>query len=350
MKISRPFSTSVLLLVALLCVGTWPSTHAHAAAPLAADLVQDKAPIDFRQQKFTELFVELQNRHQFTSAQLRTIFTGLTIDRRVLVLMDKQWEARPYYQYAPQFVTGEIIRTGRTKLEEHRHLLDLIEQRFGVDREILVAIWGIETRYGANQGNYNILRTLTTLFDAYPRRAHFFRQELIHFLLLCREIGTDPRQVDGSYAGAFGQTQFIPSSFRKYAVSFDGDHKRDVWHSVPDILASIANYLKQFDWTLNAPIYVELGTRLNNQDLLQAEQAGRKGRVSATTVAQAQQMRLPPVPGGKRVSIVGLELPPAAGAEKRYIAGYPNFHAITEWNHSNRYAMAVTELAEALAQ
>ncbi|NLZ16406.1 MAG: lytic murein transglycosylase [Desulfobulbaceae bacterium] len=317
---------------------------------MAADLVQDKEPIDFRQQKFTALFVELQDRHQFTAAQLRSIFTGLTIDRRVLVLMDKQWEARPYYQYAPQFITGEIIRTGRAKLEEHRRLLDLVEQRFGVDREILVAIWGIETRYGANQGNYNVLRTLTTLFDAYPRRAQFFRQELIHFLLLCRETGTDPRQVNGSYAGAFGQTQFIPSSFRKYAVSFDGDRKRDVWNSVPDILASIANYLKQFGWTLNTPIYAELGTRLNSQELLQTEQAGRKGRISASAVAQAQQMRLPPVPGDKRVSIVGLELPPATGAEKRYIAGYPNFHAITEWNHSNRYAMAVTELAEALAQ
>lgn len=337
-----------LAFTALLCLQPLP--QALAAAPLAADLVQDNQPIDFLQQKFTDFFVELQNKHLFTAAELRGIFTGLTIDRRVLVLMDKQWEAKPYYQYAPLFITEGIIRTGRAKLAEHRQLLDRIEQQLGVDREVIVAIWGVETRYGSNQGSYNVLRTLTTLFDAYPCRAQFFRGELIHFLLLCRENGMDPRQINGSYAGAFGQTQFIPSSFRKYAISFDGDQKRDVWHSVPDVLASIANYLKHFGWTLHAPLYAELGTRLNSPQLLQAEQAGRRGRVPAQIVEQAQKLRLSPVPGGKPLSIVGLEQPPTAAAEKRYVAGYPNFQAITQWNHSNRYAMAVAELAEALAQ
>ncbi len=186
-------------------------------------------------QKFTDFFVELQDRHHFSGAQLRTIFTGLTIDRRVLVLMDRQGEAKPYYAYAPMLITDVTIQTGRAKLEEQRRVLDQIEKHFGVDREVVVAIWGIETRYGANQGNYDVLRTLTTLFDAYPRRAKFFRQELIHFLLLCRETGMDPRQVKGSYAGAFGQTQFMPSSYRKYAVSFDADQVliRDAAYDAP---------------------------------------------------------------------------------------------------------------------
>ncbi len=351
-RVTATFRSSFLpLLSALLYLLLVQQVQAQTqTAPLAADLVEDNQPIDFRGQKFTDFFIELQDRHQFTAAQLRSIFTGLTIDRRVLVLMDRQGEAKPYYQYAPLFITNTIIQTGREKLAEYQTVLDRIEDTFGVNREVVVSIWGIETRYGANQGNFEVLRTLTTLFAAYPRRATFFGRELVHFLLLCRENGLDPRTIKGSYAGAFGQTQFIPSSFRRYAVSFDGDRSRDVWNSVPDVLASIANYLKHFGWTLDAPLYAELGTRLNSQQLIHTEQVGRRGRISAQVVEQVQQVQLPPVPGNKPVSIVALELPPSAKAEKRYLAGYPNFHAITEWNHSNRYAMAVTELAEALAQ
>ncbi len=333
--------------VALPCL----PAQTQAADPLAADLVQDNQPIDFRQKKFTDLFRELQDEQGFSAAQLKTVFTGLTLDRRVLVLMDKQWEAKPYYQYAPLFINDKLIRTGRAMLEEHRELLDRIERHFGVDREVVIAIWGMETRYGANQGGYGVLRTLTTLFDAYPRRSAFFRKELVHFLCLCRDNGIDPRQVQGSYAGAFGRTQFIPSSFRRYAVSFDGDSTKDVWHSVPDILASIANYLKAFGWTLHAPLYAELGTELRSSALKQVEEAGRRGRIAATVVEQVQQIALPPLPTGKRLSIVGLELPPSSvDAKKRYVAAYPNFHAITEWNHSNRYAMAVAEFSEILAR
>ena len=348
-KKRRPLSW-LLLIFCTLPFLTLQQQRAQAATPLAADLVRDNQAINFRQQKFTDFFVELQDKHHFNGTELRAIFTGLTIDRRVLVLMDRQGEAKPYYEYFPMFITNAIIQTGRTKLEEERHLLDQIESRFGVDREVVVAIWGIETRYGTNQGSYDVLRTLTTLFDAYPRRAQFFRQELIHFLLLCRENGINPRQVKGSYAGAFGQTQFMPSSFRRYAVSFDGDRKRDVWNSTAGVLASIANYLKHFGWVLDAPVYAELGTALNSQQLLATEQKGRRGRIAASEVERAQQLRLAPVPGNKGLSIVGLELPPGTAAEKRYIAGSPNFQAITDWTHSNRYAMAVTELAEALAR
>ena len=341
-----------ILTIALfsLCSLSILSGVVQAANPLAADLVQDGQPIDFRQSKFTQLFTELQQQHKFTPEQLRSIFTGLTIDRKVLVLMDKQWEAKPYYQYAPRFITDTVIQTGREKLAQHRQLLDQIEQQFGVDREVVVAIWGVETRYGEHQGNYNVLRTLTTLFDAYPRRASFFRKQLVHFLLLCRETGTDPRTVKGSYAGAFGQTQFIPSSFREYAVSFDGDHKRDVWNSSADILASIANYLKRSGWTLHAPVFVELGNTLNRPQLVSAEEKGWKATVSSAAVEHAQRIHLPPVPGKKGLTIVGLELPPDATSPKRYVAGYPNLQAITEWNHSNRYAMAVAELAQLLKQ
>ncbi len=314
----------------------------------AADLVKNGQSIDLTQKKYQHLFHELKSKYHFSDQELHSIFKGQRISRHVLELMDKQWEARPYYKYAPLFLTKGKIAAGKKKLVQYKELLDRIEKQIGVDREVVIAIWGIETRYGAHQGRYNVLRTLNTLFDAYPRRAQFFRKQLIAFLVLCKENKVDPKSVLGSYAGAFGQTQFIPTSFRAYAVSFDGDTRRDVWHSIPDILASIANYLKQFHWTLDAPVYAELGHTLNNQQLIAAKLKGRKGRVPWSIVRTAQQVNIPPSPHNKPLSIIALELPPGSKYAFRYVAGYPNFQAITEWNHSSRYAMAVSELAEAI--
>ncbi len=340
----NPLTTLKFLFVFLfILISAQPS----AAKPKAADLVSDGQPINLKQEKYRQLFNELTNKHNFTSAELHEIFGGLVIKKRVLELMDKPWEAKPYYQYAPLFLTKTQIETGKRMLNQHREVLDRIEKDIGVNREIIIAIWGIETRYGANQGSFNVLQTLNTLFDAYPRRSKFFRKEMVHFLLLCRENGIDPKSVNGSYAGAFGQTQFIPSSFRAYAVSFDGDKKRDVWNSVPDILASIAHYLKKHHWTLDATIYWELGTELKNQQLVAAHLKGWRGRVSWKLIRDTQAPDIPKPPGKGKLSIVGLELPDEAKTSMRYIAGFPNFQAITHWNHSNRYAMAATELAEA---
>lgn len=154
--------------------------------------------------------------------------------------------------------------------------------------------------------------------------------------------------ITGSYAGAFGQTQFIPSSYREYAVSFDGDTKRDVFGSAEDILASIANYLRRHHWVLDAPRYVDIGSELKGQELTLATSKGTKGRVDWQRVSTLQGIKLPPPPGDKQLSIVSLEKSPLTGGGLRYVAGYPNFQAITAWNNSNRYAMAVCELAEAL--
>ncbi len=338
----------LIMLVALAFSILLSSTPIQAAGPKAADLVKDGQPIDLQQKKYRQLFTELKDKHHFTDRQLQAIFKDQKISKRVLELMDKQWEAKPYYKYHPLFITEKTIATGKKKVRQYKELLDKIEEKLGVDREIVVAIWGIETRYGTHQGGFNVLQTLNTLFDAYPRRSGFFRKQLVHFLVLCKENDVDPRSIQGSYAGAFGQTQFIPSSFRAYAVSFDGDDKRDVWHSIPDVLASIANYLKQFHWTLHAPIYAELGHTLKDQRLVAAQLKGRKGRVAWAVVRDVQNPNIPPSPGNKPLSIVGLELPPGGRYSVRYIAGYPNFQAITQWNHSNRYAMAVTELAEAI--
>jgi membrane-bound lytic murein transglycosylase B len=236
-----------------------------------------------------------------------------------------------------------MIEEGKRLLGEHGEVLDRIEKELGVEREIVVAIWGIESRFGDHKGSFGMFQTLNTMFDAYPRRSKFYRAQLIEYLLLCRENGVDPLTVTGSYGGAFGQTQFIPSSFRLYAVDFDGDGRRDVWESVPDVLASIANYLHRFGWTFRAPVYQELGTKLKGEKLEKVYAQGRKGFISCAELQKIQGVELPGSPENKDLTIVGLELPDGG---LRYVAGYPNFQAITKWNNSNRYAMAVSELAE----
>jgi membrane-bound lytic murein transglycosylase B len=316
----------------------------------AADLVVDGQKIDLGQEKYQLLFKELRDTYHFSQSDLDHLFMEVTIDRKVLELMDKQFEAKPYNEYRLLFITPAVIAIGKEKLQEHKVLLDRIESTLGVNREIVVAIWGIESRFGTHQGHYPVFTTLNTLFDAYPRRSAFFRKELIQFLLLCKENQIDPLDVRGSYAGAFGQTQFIPSSFREYAISFDGDNRIDVFSSIDDILASIANYLHRFHWTLNAPVYRDIGHELKSQELISVSLKGRKERVSWQTVCKTQGITLPPTPEGSDLSIVGLEVSPDDGGGYRYIAGYRNFQAITEWNHSNRYAMVVSELAEAIKQ
>jgi membrane-bound lytic murein transglycosylase B len=345
LRIWRPPALGLLTLLLIFC-GLMPSAASARTTALAADLVTDGQPIDLDSERYRQLFRELQVEHGFSRAELEKTFGGVTILRRVLELMDRQWESRPWYEYYPRFITTRNITEGRRQLRRYREVLDRIEKELGVEREIVVAIWGIESRFGQNKGDFNLFRTLNTMFDAYPRRSDFYRDQLIHFLLLCRENGVDPLAITGSYGGAFGQTQFIPSSFRDYAVDFDGDGRRDVWSSVPDVLASIANYLKSYHWTLGAPIYVEIGSSLRDERLTTAHAKGRKGLVSWREVMATQKVDLPKPPGERQLTIVGLELNDRGGM--RYLAGYPNFQAITRWNNSNRYAMAVTELAERL--
>ena len=311
--------------------GPWPDDHDH-----------DAMAIDLGNSLYSELFSELSRDHRFTREELDQLFQGLSVNKRVLELMDTQWEAKPYYLYRPRFVTDEMVREGKAKMAEYETLLKAIQEEFGVEKEAVIAIWGVESRFGRKEGAFNVFQTLNSLFYAYPRRSQFYRGELIHFLLLCRENGVDPRNITGSYGGAFGQTQFIPSSFRQYAVDFDHNGKRDVWVSVPDILASIANYLHNFGWTLGAPLTAELGLDLKAQKLRDAFAQGRSGLLPWNEVKELQQATIQALPEGQKLSIVGLEL---AEGGMRYVAGYPNFQAITKWNNSNRYAMAVTELA-----
>ncbi|MFZ5774244.1 MAG: lytic murein transglycosylase [Thermodesulfobacteriota bacterium] len=339
----RHLARAILLLTLLLAPCLAWAGAGSGEGPKAADLVRDGQAIDIGSPRYRELFQELKNKHGFSQEELSQLFAGVTIKRRVLELMDTQWEAKPYHVYYPRFITPQIISQGKRLLAEHAELLDRVERESGVEREIVVAIWGVETQFGGNCGSFNMFQTLNTMFDAYPRRRDFYRDQLVEFLLLCRENGVPPLSVNGSYGGAFGQTQMIPTTFRRYAVDFDGDGRKDVWGTVPDVLASIANYLRGHGWAFGKPVYRELGTELRSERLAQVYAQGRKGLMEWEEVARLQGIDLPAPQQGKPLTVVGLELPDGG---MRYIAGYPNFQAITKWNNSNRYAMVVAELAE----
>ena len=343
----RQFFLSGLLVVAFFIISFPCTIYCAESVPLAADLVINGQPIDVSDIQYRELFRELQEQYHFSKPELQLLFANLRIDRKVLQLMDRQGEAKPYYQYRSLFITPLAIATGKRHLVTYQLLFDRIEAEFQVDREIIVAIWAIESRFGVNQGGFNLFQTLNTLFAAYPRRSPFYRIELINFLTLCRDNDLDPLNIMGSYAGAFGQAQFMPSSFNKYAVDFDGDKRPDLIHSRPDIFASIANYLNKFGWTLRTPLYADLGRELRSELLIQAYNDGRKGRVDWRQLMTLQNITLTRPPQDGSLSIIGLELEPQEGGGMRFLAGYPNMQAITEYNHSYKYAMAVAEMAEA---
>lgn len=332
-----------VLLTLLLATG---SIAGEKTEPI--DRVADKGLINLSSERYQQLFLELEQQHNFNKAGLEQLFEGLRVDPKVLELMDRPWEAKPYYQYRPLFITSSTIAKGKEKLHQHQLLLDRIEAAFGVDREYLVAIWGVESKFGANQGKFKLFRTINSLFDRYPRRTAFYRRELIEFLLLCRTNRIDPLSVNGSYAGAFGQAQFIPSSFNRYAVDFDGDNRADLINSPEDVFASIANYLKEFGWTLHAPVYAKLGNSLH-EELPVNIPTGNKN-INWRLLAHLQQVNLPRPPKEQQLSIVQLKQSPGQGGGIRYVAGYPNFTALTKYNHSDRYAMAVSEMAEAFKQ
>ncbi len=300
--------------------------------------------IDISSPAYQSLFTELETKYLFSRSELQQLFADTTIDPKVLRLMDKQWgKPLPWYKYKKRFITTATIRKGKRYLQKFRPLFDDIEQKFGVNRHVIVAIWAIETHFGANCGNFNMFRSLNTLFAAYPRRSDFFRQELIEYLLLCRENGLAPKEIRGSYAGAFGQAQFMPSSYRQYAVDYDGDKRIDLLLSKPDIFASIANYLHQFGWILDTPTFIDIGPELKSAALIAASLRGRKGKIPWQTAAKDQQITLPPSPDNTPLTITCLEQTPRG--DKRCIAGYPNYQAILHYNHSLKYATVVSTLA-----
>ena len=284
---------------------------------------------------------DMQAKHGFNADALEQTFARVQRRDLILTTIAKPAEAKPWYVYRPIFLTPARISDGVRFWNEHAAPLAAAEQAYGVPAAIMVAIIGVETSYGRNTGNFGVLEALATLAFHYPPRAPFFRAELENFLLLARDENLDALGPQGSYAGAMGLPQFMPSSFRAYAVDFDQDGHRDIWKNPRDAIGSVGNYLARHGWVRGGPIALPV-----------IGSPGNKARSSDTvalqrTVAQYRAQGVRTIdPVDEQLKAVLLAYENRDGDE--FWMGFANFYAITRYNRSPKYALAVAQLAEAI--
>ncbi|MBR9904721.1 MULTISPECIES: lytic murein transglycosylase [unclassified Halomonas] len=273
-----------------------------------------------------------------SEATLSNALDGIRFRERVIELDGYQPEfVRPIWEYLDTAVSSTRITNGQEKLADHRDTAQQMEQRYGVPAEIIVAIWGIESNYGSNFGDFSTLESLATLaYDG--RRRDFARGELLAALRIIDQGDIAAEQMKGSWAGAMGHTQFIPSSFEAYAVDGDGDGRRDIWDSIPDVMASTANYLDRAGWQAGQPWGVEV--RLpEGFDYAQTER--RSSDEWRSQGVRAQQGELPNFDSAAIVIPAGADGP-------AFLVG-ANFRAILRYNNATSYALAVATLGDAIA-
>lgn len=287
---------------------------------------------------------EMVTEHQFEQQALEAVFADVEVKKSILKAISRPAEkSKPWYDYRKIFITDSRIKGGVKFWKKHADDLARAEQEFGVPAEVIVAILGVETRYGGNVGSFRVVDALSTLAFRYPPRSKFFRSELKHFFILTREEGMSQLSPVGSYAGAMGLGQFMPSSYRAYAVDFDADDKRDIWKNPTDAIGSIANYLKRHGWVANQSIVHK--ARIADEPITLKE----KGLKPSLTRADltAENVAVDELPNGDDLLSV-FSLTQKNGEE--YWVARQNFYSITRYNHSRMYAMAVTQLAQAIRQ
>jgi len=263
----------------------------------------------------------------------------------ILELMRKPAEKRlEWYEYRKIFLTPGRIDGGVDFWRENADVLARAESTFGVAPQVIVAIIGVETRYGSNTGRHRVLDALSTLAFDYPPRSEFFSGELEQYLILAREEDIDVVTTTGSYAGAMGYGQFIPSSYRNYAVDFDADGKRDLWNSKADIIGSVANYFKQHGWILGSPVAVRAA--VEGEDYLPVLELGYEPNTVLDALRHDGITPLEPMPDELVAALLSLQQ--QDGPE--YWLVFNNFYTITRYNHSPLYAMAVYQLSEEIRE
>ncbi len=289
-----------------------------------------------------EFIRAMASNHQFDENELDELFQSAEIKDDILKKMTAPAEGLPWHRYRKIFMTEARINGGVKFWKENAAALAEAEQRYGVPAEIIVAIIGVETLYGQRTGNYRVLDALSTLAFAYPPRSPFFRSELENFLLLCREEQLNPLEPTGSYAGAMGIPQFMPSSFRTYSVDFDNDGRRDIWHNKADVIASIANYFVQHHWQTGQAIAVPL--KATGTTYKTALNDNLKPNLRLATLESLNLKISVPLALDTKVKI--LELKQEQGEE--LWAVLDNFYCLTRYNHSPLYAMAVYQLSQSI--
>jgi len=314
------------------------------SAATAGGIFAGKSRFDLDREDIKLFVDEVSRRNSLDRENVYLLLAKAEPQPKIIEAMSRPAEkVSPWYEYRKRFLTEQRIREGVQFWQAHRELLDRVAGERGVPPEYIVAILGVETFYGRITGKYRVIDALATLAFDYPPRQAFFRGELENFMLLAREEAVDPLVALGSYAGAMGAPQFMPSSYRRYAVDGGGDSRRDLFLEWDDVVASIANYFREHGWQPGQDVLIEakvapevqLGLDPRNLELKETIDSARaKGVTFESTLA-----------GDTPVILIPAEL--ADGMSVR--VGLRNFQVITRYNRSIRYAMAVHDLAQALA-
>ncbi|MEO5703145.1 MAG: lytic murein transglycosylase B [Gammaproteobacteria bacterium] len=292
----------------------------------------------FSRPELNDFINEMVKQHDFNKQELTSLFDKVELRPKIIEAITRPAEGKAWFEYRPIFVTPESIEGGLDFWSEHADILERAERTYGVPPEIITAIIGVETRYGQNTGSYRVLDALSTLAFDYPKRADFFRGELEQYLILTREENIDPLSIKGSYAGAMGYPQFIPSSYRNFAVDFDNDGRRDLLGNITDVIGSVAHYFSEHGWQPGATIAVPAKVSGDKYTALLGQ---LKPELSMHNLKQRGVSIAANVPNDQLGAL--LEFETETGME--YWVGLQNFYTITRYNHSKLYAMAVYQLS-----
>ena len=326
-----------LLLLALLACA--PALAQPASPPASA------AGFDLHRPEIVAFINEVTERDGLKRSDVRRLLKEARPQPKIIDMMNRPIEkVAPWWEYREHFVNPERVSDGAHFWTDHRESLERVAATYEVPPEYLVAILGIETRYGRVTGHYRVLDALATLAFDYPPRQHYFAGELAQFLVLAKENQLDPLTTTGSYAGAMGAPQFMPSAYRRYAVAAGNDQRRDLWGDWDDILASVANYLHQNGWKAGAPVLAE--TRLDPAATFYIEPHNLELNETVESLGEHGVKVELDVPADTPALLILAEQPDGPS----YRVGFHNFYVLTRYNASARYAMAVHDLAQAVAQ
>jgi len=302
-------------------------------------------PTTYGQNAGVKIFIdEMVAEHNFDRATLAQLFSQAEKKQNILDAISRPAEKTlTWADYRKIFVTDSRINGGVKFWQENEAILNRAAKEFGVPEEIIVSIIGVETRYGGNKGSYRVIDALSTLAFDYPRRAKFFRKELKEFLLLAREQQQDPLGLIGSYAGAMGYGQFIPSSYRAYAVDYDKDNFADIWNNTEDAIGSVANYFKRHGWKAGEQVAVRTRVKEGyDQSVINDSLKPKRDLAALKAKGFAPIGNLQDAQPASAIRLEG-----QYGTE--YWIGLQNYYVITRYNHSRLYAMAVWQLSQEIA-
>ena len=320
------------LLAGLLMVSANTTSHAN-------DFIFDPAYPAFQQKMMTEF--------QFSAEQVDQAMSSATRIDRILTIMTKPAEGKQWYEYRPQFLVDSTINRGVRFKEQNSNALWRAEQQYGVPQSIILGILGVETGFGQNKGSFKTLDALATLAFGYPRRSAYFTDELANLLVLAREQNLSADSYKGSYAGALGYPQFMPSNIRKLAVDFNQDGRVDIINDPVDAIGSIAHYLAVNGWQRNQPIGFRASYTGTN-DLQVVAPDGQLEKLRP--VGEFASLGLTPLNPITKLDpldmVNGIRLMEDFGPT--YWLVYPNYVSITSYNYSRNYATAVWQLGEAI--